>query len=669
MRLVVMDGKSLERGLCPFLSSVSCRDAGFGELISQFGWQCAHVDLPLSDDHWTLFHCVEELALSFAEPGLLEREKDVVVLSFNGWLFEGYEDAKTALMGTIVDEIIARRTLGNEVKEKAKRLGLKLIKKIQIFRLLGVGARAAMAYASGGGAAAGAMLAVDGVSFVADQLKAAGDAVQKAEQMDLGEVQKALQSEADNNVRRSIREFREEFANLLEQTEIKTLVVLIDDLDRCMPDTIIETLEAIKLFLFVPRTAFIIGADERLVRYAVRRRFPELPGEKVEVGQDYLEKLVQYPVRVPPLGRAEIETYINLLFTKRAKVANEYFEAARKCVTDCRPTELLEVRYNYGIAQRIMGEGFPKELGESLSLAQRIAPVLAVGLTGNPRQCKRFLNTLVMRADMAHSRGIELKASVLAKLMLLERFYTETYRRLAKAQAEEGGRPGALAAAERAFRQPTPIAAEVRDGDEDGEAAGGARKAKKPTKAEPTTEIPDWLADPVLREWINSDPPLADEDMRPYFYFSRDTLGPLASIIQRMSPLAQEILTALFQPGKAQLSLTLKRAAELGPGDASALFQAIGDRARTEDDPGREESALWRILDWAAARRELFGQAMTLLADLPEEELPVSLPPRVRALSKSAEEQALAKRVLEKWSKSTVSSPLKGAAANQLARL
>ncbi len=370
----------------------------------------------------------------------LERDEDVLVLSFNGWLFEGYEDAKTALMGTIVDEIIARRTLGNTAKEKAKRLGYKLIKKVQVFRLLGVGARTLMAYAMGGTPAAGAALATDGVSFLADQVK-------EAQELGLEDLEKALKCEADNNIRRSIREFREEFAELLEQTDVKTLVVFIDDLDRCMPDRIIETLEAIKLFLFVPRTAFIIGADERLVRYAVRRRFPELPGEKVDVGQDYLEKLVQYPVRVPPLGRAEIETYINLLFTKNAKVADEHFEAARKCVIECEPTALLEVRYNYGIARQILGQ-VPEPLGENLALAQRIAPVLAAGLTGNPRQCKRFLNTLLMRADMAMSRGIALKPGVLAKLMLLERFHTETYKKLSRAQAEEAGRPAALEASE-----------------------------------------------------------------------------------------------------------------------------------------------------------------------------------------------------------------------------
>ena len=59
-----------------------------------------------------------------------------------------------------------------------------------------------------------------------------------------------------------IHEFREEFKELLDEAKIDQLVVLIDDLDRCLPETAIDTLEAIRLFLFVPKTAFVIGADE-----------------------------------------------------------------------------------------------------------------------------------------------------------------------------------------------------------------------------------------------------------------------------------------------------------------------------------------------------------------------------------------------------------------------
>src|SRR3954469_5428346 len=36
-------------------------------------------------------------------------KKDVLVLTFNGWIFEGYEDARTALMSTILDEVASKR--------------------------------------------------------------------------------------------------------------------------------------------------------------------------------------------------------------------------------------------------------------------------------------------------------------------------------------------------------------------------------------------------------------------------------------------------------------------------------------------------------------------------------------------------------------------------------
>ena len=57
-----------------------------------------------------------------------------------------------------------------------------------------------------------------------------------------------------------IRKFRDKFAEMLAKSDIKTLVILIDDLDRCSPERIIDNLEAIKLFLNVPNTAFVIGA-------------------------------------------------------------------------------------------------------------------------------------------------------------------------------------------------------------------------------------------------------------------------------------------------------------------------------------------------------------------------------------------------------------------------
>ena len=92
---------------------------------------------------------------------------------------------------------------------------------------------------------------------------------------------------------------------MLKASEIDQLVVLIDDLDRCLPDTAIETLEAIRLFVFASRTAFVIAADEAMIEYAVRKHFPDLPDTTgpQTYSRNYLEKLIQIPFRIPALRR------------------------------------------------------------------------------------------------------------------------------------------------------------------------------------------------------------------------------------------------------------------------------------------------------------------------------------------------------------------------------
>lgn len=69
---------------------------------------------------------------------------------------------------------------------------------------------------------------------------------------------------------RSLAGFREEFARLLRDlTQLKRLVVLVDDLDRCLPDAVMATLEAIKLFLSVEKVAFVLAADQDMVRESI----------------------------------------------------------------------------------------------------------------------------------------------------------------------------------------------------------------------------------------------------------------------------------------------------------------------------------------------------------------------------------------------------------------
>lgn len=56
---------------------------------------------------------------------------------------------------------------------------------------------------------------------------------------------------------------------------VRRVIVLVDDLDGCLPDTVVETLETIRLFLAVPKMSFVVAADEDRVADALRERYPK----------------------------------------------------------------------------------------------------------------------------------------------------------------------------------------------------------------------------------------------------------------------------------------------------------------------------------------------------------------------------------------------------------
>lgn len=121
-----------------------------------------------------------------------------------------------------------------------------------------------------------------------------------------------LNESNSRSVPKEISKFREAFEKLLEKAGIDRMVVLIDDLDRCLPETAIETLEAIRLFIFLPKTAFVVGADEGMIEYSVRNHFPDLPetDSSQSYARNYLEKLIQVPIRIPALGLTETHIYM-----------------------------------------------------------------------------------------------------------------------------------------------------------------------------------------------------------------------------------------------------------------------------------------------------------------------------------------------------------------------
>jgi predicted KAP-like P-loop ATPase len=519
-------------------------------------------------------------------------------------------------MGRIIDQIISKRTL----TEQAIKFAAKLLRKIDWIKIAG----ATMKYGAGFLAAGPAGVALVG----------AHETVKKHTEEDYAKYikdKKETGKDPDETLRSNLQEFHHNFEELIAETKLKKIIVFIDDLDRCSPDTIIGTLEAIKLFLFTKNTAFVIGADERLIKYAVRRRFPEVPGDTIEIGRDYLEKLIQYPVRIPPLSTSEMATYINLLFSKLFTDA-EAFEKARSGVIAKKRTN----GYNFVFDQTNYKDFFVRtsnDLDEAIALCAQVVPVLTVGLNGNPRQVKRFLNTLLIRLNMATVKGNSLKKRVLAKLMLLEYFKPETFTSFHDQQAAHNGT--------------LPILAKLEQND-----------------GEPEGEQKTLTDDPWIHDWLNSAPKLANENLQPYFYVSRDKLAITTINLQRMSPKAQDIIQKLLSSSQAVQTNVLKELGKLSTSDASSIFEALTNKIRQEESSAANSTAFKSLFDLVREKNDLKSQLITFLQKYPAGALPLTIVTYAEGLFKTSE-PAILTELLTKWATST-NKPLAAVAKKKL---
>ncbi|CAN5732673.1 hypothetical protein BH09ACT7_BH09ACT7_45480 [soil metagenome] len=218
----------------------------------------------------------------------------------------------------------------------------------------------------------------------------------------------------------TLQGFRTQFQELMADPGMAPLdrvVVLVDDLDRSLPDTVVEALEAIKLFLSVKGMAFVIAADEDNVANAIGRRLATT-GQPI-TARNYMEKIIQVPVRVPALSRDQTEEYLALLMLTDHGQLTELI----KRIKDTRPAGGRQ------LAERL-GDALPDDRREQISLAQQLTPLLHRQTTGNPRRIKRFLNAYWLRTSFAAARRIKLEPEALAKLMLAELHYPELFGQL-----------------------------------------------------------------------------------------------------------------------------------------------------------------------------------------------------------------------------------------------
>lgn len=581
-------------------------------------------------------------------------DKNVLCLKFNGWRFQGFEDAKIALIEGIVTLLLEKRPAltkaATVVKETFKRIDwLKVAKK--------AGGLALTAYTG--------IPTPDQINSIVQMLGgfledpgklATKDNIQSA----IDGIQDLLKPTETKHVPEEINEFRKAFDELLKDAGVDQLVVLIDDLDRCLPDTAIETLEAVRLFVFTARTAFVVAADEAMIEYAVRKHFPDLPDSTGprDYARNYLEKLIQVPFRIPALGEVETRIYVTLLLVgAELKEDSEIFKKLIPIAKDRLKRPWTSGAIDYAAVQAAVGTDAEK-VRNALILSDQIGPILANGSRGNPRQIKRFLNTLLLRHRIAEARGFgaDVKIPVLAKLMLAERFIPRMFDQIgATAASDPNGYCADIKSLEGSAKGATTETPPEAN-------AGEATKVELVRAPQENVILAEWTSNPACMSWARLEPSLAAVDLRPYLFVTKDrkdyfggssALGPLVAVVDK-----------LFGPKMAVQALEneLKR---LVPMEAAQVCDAVCGRIIASDTFETEPAGAAGLTVLVKAHPALQNSLLSFLESLPVNRLgPWAVQGWGTAIS-SSDSVARFQKLQENW-KNTGGPMLKAAAVGAL---
>jgi len=357
----------------------------------------------------------------------------------------------------------------------------------------------------------------------------------------------------------TLQGFRNEFDELMgELEEIDRVVVLVDDLDRCLPDTVVAALEAIKLFLAVRKMGFVIAADRRLVTLAIATRYGQ-SAQGAVMAREYLEKIVQIPISVPALGLADTEAYLAMMLLERHLDPSAMRTLSEHCDTRRRAGEARTLED--------LPEGLvPSGAAGELQLAGVLAPVLFRRMAGNPRRLKRFLNAYWLRSSIAARRTAALQPAALAKLLVLEELEPDAFSQLL-AWLGDGELPKKLAELE-----------DPKRGDE-----GVA----------------------VIQEWAQTPPALAGEDLGPYLRLAA-SLRSLAAPGSGLRIELRDLLQELRADAQTTRKSARKRMMALGAEDRLTVARELTETARTEPDvQDRVAEAFQELMDDEAAGTEI----------------------------------------------------------------
>jgi Cdc6-like AAA superfamily ATPase len=206
-----------------------------------------------------------------------------------------------------------------------------------------------------------------------------------------------------------------------------SLVIFVDDLDRCKPAKPVEVIEAINQLLDAEPCIFVMGMDVRTIAGSIEAKYKDLAESSVEkdssgglpLGYRFLEKIVQVPFRLPKVSRKTLGRLVDGSLTPReaspdnraavvveaehliqgeereGKDLDEAAETVRSARPDISSDALMEAKRNV----------FARTFDDDQEVRRAIYDALPY-LESNARKVKRFINLFRLQLLIANRRHL-----------------------------------------------------------------------------------------------------------------------------------------------------------------------------------------------------------------------------------------------------------------------
>lgn len=190
-------------------------------------------------------------------------------------------------------------------------------------------------------------------------------------------------------------------------------IFLIDDLDRCLPENTLRILNTIELFLNVPPCAFVLTLNDDIIERGIAHHYKDyqnrdqyLYGKKESdghvfnltlelpiTGDEYIEKMIQLPTRLPTINIANIRKLLQEYSVEWIRSVDKDYDPYNQAESDniSRPSEALLDFFTHSVP--------PK-----------------------PRKIKRVIQLFESKLQLLNTLELEVDLLLLAKVTLLELF-------------------------------------------------------------------------------------------------------------------------------------------------------------------------------------------------------------------------------------------------------